>query len=108
MSKHYKDVVRFTVPDRRIYGCGGKTRDYRELLKRIFSLEEHEIAKNSGKDLVLICRPSQFARFLIFRDQAGLQNNFQELNASLITREPVNVFDVSGRWTNREKDEDCD
>lgn len=32
----------------------------------------------------IICRPSQFARFLIHRDEAGLRNGFKDLRAELV------------------------
>jgi hypothetical protein len=46
------------------------------------------------------CRPSQFARFLIYRDEAGCQNRFKELGAKLIKGEvnPV-IIDVSKNKT---------
>jgi hypothetical protein len=47
-------------------------------------------------DVTIICRPSQFARFLIFRNELGGRNSFKELNPVLFTPE-VNpsTFDVS-------------
>lgn len=36
----------------------------------------------------IICRPSQFARFLIFRDAAGLKNGFKDLGANLYVPGP--------------------
>lgn len=52
---------------------------------------------NFEDTLTVICRPSQFARFLIYRDQAGGRNGFKELNAVLFHphQETVKVVDVS-------------
>lgn len=43
------------------------------------------------------CRPSQFARFLIYRDQEGCRNNFKELGAKIILPEVEipKIIDVS-------------
>lgn len=35
----------------------------------------------------ILCRPSQFTRFMIYRDEAGVVNGFKDLNAVLIKRE---------------------
>jgi hypothetical protein len=44
----------------------------------------------------IICRPSQFARFLIYREMAGGQNLFKALKAHLEPAElPVPIMDVS-------------
>lgn len=37
----------------------------------------------------IVCRPSQFARFLIIREQMGFQNQFKELKAKLIPARPM-------------------
>ena len=48
----------------------------------------------AGSSRVIVCRPSQFARFLILWNKYGAINSFKELEAELI---PANtdVFDVS-------------
>jgi len=48
------------------------------------------------KDVTFICRPSQFARFLIARNDAGLPNGFKELSPELFVPQETTVFDVSG------------
>ena len=48
--------------------------------------------------LQIICRPSQFARFLIMRNKRGFRNGFKELEAELFYPEPeppVFIVDVS-------------
>lgn len=36
----------------------------------------------------VVCRPSQFARFMIFRNEAGVQNGFMDLQPKLFVPEP--------------------
>lgn len=44
----------------------------------------------------IICRPSQFARFLIYRNELGGKNTFQALEAKLLpVKEEPTVIDVS-------------
>lgn len=38
--------------------------------------------------VTVTCRPSQFARFLILRNLAGLQNNFRDLEPKLLRPTP--------------------
>lgn len=47
----------------------------------------HEQAKTFGY-VEIICRPSQFARFLIHRNRLGFPNGFKELEAELFVPEP--------------------
>jgi len=52
----------------------------------------------SGPDtcVTVVCRPSQFARFLIYRNDNGGKNSFKELRAELFTPEPTpDIIDVS-------------
>ena len=81
-----KDRVRFTIPE------------------KLFDLNMFELATEAfGQhfevvcgDITIICRPSQFARFLILRNNRGMNNKFKELNPQLeqmVTRSKV--FDVS-------------
>lgn len=46
------------------------------------------------------CRPSQFARFLIYRDEAGCLNRFKELGAKIIKEQEIPQYiDVSKNGT---------
>lgn len=46
--------------------------------------------------VTIICRPSQFARFLIYRNDYGGVNGFKCLNPKLVPARPVlPVYDVS-------------
>lgn len=46
--------------------------------------------------ITVVCRPSQFARFMIYRNDNGGKNSFKELKPELFTPEPpVEEVDVS-------------
>ena len=69
-----------------------------KLLKRVFGMTETDFywARQRMRDtavasIAVVCRPSQFARFLILRNEAGLQNQFKELAAKL--HHPNDTFD---------------
>lgn len=50
-----------------------------------------------GEIVIVICRPSQFARFMIYRNDLGGKNSFKELAPVLFTPEAEKVeIDVSG------------
>jgi hypothetical protein len=58
----------------------------------------------------IICRPSQFARFLIYRRMNGGQNMFRILEAELFTPEPARPqpIDVSGNPASVNDEEESD
>lgn len=50
-----------------------------------------------GDTVIIVCRPSQFARFMIYRNDFGGKNSFKELNPVLFTPEAQKPeLDVSG------------
>ncbi len=57
------------------------------VMYKAFGMDFDEVQKlragNAG-GFWIICRPSQFARFLIYRDAAGIANGFKDLNAALV------------------------
>ena len=60
-------------------------------------------AVREGKDLKIICRPSQFARFVILRHvKYGEPNNMADLNMKLVKPKPTvdQPIDVSDRPDN--------
>lgn len=69
------------------------------ILRDVFGLSSNEINPlRSNGSITIRCRPSQFARFLILRNEAGFRNGFKELNPKLICpveRQPH--IDVSKR-----------
>jgi hypothetical protein len=59
----------------------------------------------------IVCRPSQFARFLIYRNELGGQNMFKELEPRLFVPEPAKPqpLDVSlNPAATNPFDEECD
>lgn len=91
-----KDRVRFTLSRAYFEEDYGRKRGgiMREVLHEAFGVNGSELDGMARTVLdntrvVIQCRPSQFARFLILREKAGFQNMFKELNAELIQPEPV-------------------
>jgi len=82
-----RDRIEFSIPFNRLTNT-----KYRNLVKECFGLTEEEIPKyhsNSYKrKFELLCRPSQFARFIVLRNVQGMDNMVHELDAKLITPEP--------------------
>lgn len=64
----------------------------RDVLKKAFDMDEGEILRYMASEgyggFYIVCRPSQFARFLIFRNAAGIKNGFIDLQATLYVPEP--------------------
>lgn len=86
-----KDRVEFKLPHNRI-------QELRELLKECFNITSSEYSQMCGRfsgccqsenDVTIVCRPSQFARFLIKRNDMGLTNGFKELKPKLIVAQPM-------------------
>jgi len=100
------DRVRFIVPERNIaLSNGPDSHTFRQLLNECFGISGHEINGRQGtvdrygqRGLAIICRPSQFARFLIKRHEAGLPNRFMDLKPMLFEVNPAkDPIDVSDR-----------
>lgn len=81
-SKMSRDRVQFVAP----YHLCAKTAG-RELLMEHFGLSKAAVEQGAESDwgILIRCRPSQFARFLIARHAVGLKNGFIELEAKLLT-----------------------
>ena len=86
-----KDRVHFYITatiSRQIPVCGAFQEAFGRECPKVHDFDE---------PVKIICRPSQFARFLIYRDQRGGTNGFKCLNASLVAGcEPKWQLDVSG------------
>lgn len=102
-----KDRVRFKLKE--YYFTHGTTH---ALLHDAFGIygPAFQDAKRQAKrygHVEIICRPSQFARFIILREKHGFQNMFKELEADLfvpaevIKQEPI---DTSSNPANRSTD----
>lgn len=95
MSAMSKDRVHFKL----IYPAGGywTSTDAQAQLtacRRAFRLSDN-ISKAAAKEGVeIICRPSQFARFLIYRGEAGGQNLIKALQPRLETPPPPKALPV--------------
>ena len=90
------DRVEFVIPLHRI--C----KNLGEVLTRAFGITEHELnvmygkmkfnyydgVERTGETVKIVCRPSQFARFLICHNEAGISNSFKELEPKLIPGKP--------------------
>ena len=92
-----KDRILFEIPWKMLYN--GKLN---KLLDSVFQIspENAQACYTVQKNMQITCRPSQFGRFVVLRNAAGLKNNFKDLNTELIQvkqeREPIQTkFDVS-------------
>lgn len=84
-----RDRVRFTIDA----FCDNATRD---AFRKAFGVP---LAAKFGPitTVTVICRPSQFARFMIYRNDFGGKNSFKELKPELFNPEPQpDLIDVSG------------
>lgn len=77
-----RDRVRFRVSANVQVKTG-----FRQLFRDCFG-KELPIRCEDDDEIVVICRPSQFARFLIERNNRGMCNGFKELRPELIRSEP--------------------
>ncbi len=85
--------MRFCIPAQRLEGNGYEQDKYRAILRQTMSITTSDIGRHlvtdgHGNDcLWIVCRPSQFARFLIMRNNDGISNRFSELFAELVPKE---------------------
>ena len=85
-----KDRVRFWI-DHRYF----QQRGMYDVLKKVFNLDENRArAAQTGpyEGFWIVCRPSQFARFMIYRNEAGIKNGFMDLKAVLFTPETPDYY----------------
>lgn len=90
-----RDRVHFTIPCTLLY-----RKSIQDCITETLGISRQTlIAKDTEEDLHIICRPSQFARFIILRHiKYGDQNNMACLNMRLVTppKEDSNILiDVS-------------
>lgn len=62
-----------------------------------FSIPQPAVIAAMNNGVKIICRPSQFARFLILRNDFGGSNDFKGLKAELIPAPTAQTLDVSSR-----------
>ena len=93
-----RERVRFVIPECLLNNSQrGK---YLKLLDEIFGIKQHEVPRSG--EMTIVCRPSQFGRFIIRRYESGAQNLVQALDPKIVpAEEPKRVFDVSqNRFSN--------
>lgn len=99
------DLVEFVLKS----GSLGGVADKRALMRSTLGLQYDECSRvlRDPDGVVIRCRPSQFARFLIRRNEQGGQNMFKELTPKLIQEEPfdppINVVNRQRREYEREE-----
>ena len=83
-----KDRVEIFLGSQYIRGGSNRGEDgYRKLAEACFGLSPSQFDQMSQANpdgFTIICRPSQFARFLIMRNEMGLTNDFKGLKPRLI------------------------
>ncbi len=67
------------------------------------SVNQAQSALRNGyhNPMKVVCRPSQFARFLIYRSQSVSNNAFSQFEAELHPEQCENTMDVSGNPAER-------
>ncbi|UCR81396.1 hypothetical protein [Brevundimonas phage AA] len=91
-----KDRVHFYFPGQFATNEASAIQD--EAAAKAFRMPLSHVKGARQKRLEIICRPSQFARFLIHRNLMGGVNDFKNLEARLVTPAPppTQPVDVSG------------
>lgn len=85
-----KDRVRFFL-GYQYYSNNNEILRMATVLGKAFGLDHVEAVKimQTYTDGVwIVCRPSQFARFMIYRNEAAIKNGFMDLHAELFTAPP--------------------
>lgn len=86
MPRMSQDRVHFTVTNSLL-----AKKTIRQCLSEVFNIPETHTGSlvSKCKDLPIICRPSQFARFIILRHvKYGEKNDMASLNMKLVVPEP--------------------
>ncbi len=92
-----KDRVRFHIRDH-YFNSQERRMKMGNLMARAFDMSA--MAADSwmhGDGFWVTCRPSQFARFLIYRNEAGITNGFKDLHAKLVDGRKQDIYDVLAR-----------
>jgi len=101
MAGMSKDRIKFKVLQKVAYFSSVRAEAIVTALVKGLGMYEHEARHCVANGATIICRPSQFARFLIFRNEAGGDNTFKELEPELFTPDSIpRVLDVSMRAAN--------
>lgn len=88
------DVIEFTLGRN---GHGLTDTRALDAAVKAFGFSHEIINQLRYREVVIRCRPSQFGRFIVYRDMSGATNGIKELNAKIIETRPETpkFFDVS-------------
>ena len=89
-----KDRVRFLLPLQRLDSRKAGRSAYLNVLHDALGVNEQELLVHvttirGVRGIVIVCRPSQFARLLIVRLHAGIEHWFSDMRAELLPAEDV-------------------
>lgn len=90
MGKMSHDRVRFTFTDN---ACNRAATQ--EAAMRAFGITLGEAAAAWNRSATIECRPSQFARFIIYRGEVVSNQAMRQFEARLVTPEACTIVDVS-------------
>jgi len=87
-----KDRVRFTLTPNM-----ARCHSHQQLVEDTLGIPACDVKKygDAYKPMRIVCRPSQFARFLIVRNKRGLQNGFKDLEPELFCPDMPEEVDAS-------------
>jgi hypothetical protein len=85
-----KDRVHFKVKP-----CHAENEAFRSAFYHAFGQSCPKMRSEYYEGVLVVCRPSQFARFLIWRNEFGGRNSFKDLEAELVQPGYDDTVDVS-------------
>lgn len=89
-----RDRVRFFIGDRYFALPNAKIK-IGNVMAKAFGLSAMRVdGWMRGDGFWVTCRPSQFARFLIYRNEVGITNGFMDLHAELVPARTDDVYDM--------------
>lgn len=106
-----RDRVRFTLTGSMLNKCRMD-----ECLNKAFNINVRTAEsylnydrEHDSKSMVIICRPSQFARFLIYRNEVDIDNAFKAIKPELFIPDPKKApLDVSTHESRKHRETtDC-
>ena len=89
-----KDRVRFYIREQ-YFSTQAKRLNMAGVMAKAFGLPKMGASDwLRGNGVWVTCRPSQFARFMIYRNDANIVNGFMDLRAELIKVDTRNAYDL--------------
>lgn len=87
-----KERIEFILPASTTTCCGTRRpQGFVNLLKDVFDADINRV----GPKVTIRCRPSQFSKWLIKRNELGFKNNFMELDAHYVDTVPHVEWDCT-------------